>query len=142
MAGPDGQPVGGATVTLLDQLGSRVTTVDTEHDGRFRLEDVPPGTYTLFAEAPAQRSAAHVHVLAARPLPDLPVVVTVTRVAPSQGLDPHDALGPALKGCIDGVADALGLANDRDPRVTWKLDQRRGRPREYAVEVHIVGARA
>lgn len=65
------------------------------------------------------------------------VDILVTRVAPSEGLDPHDGLGAALKGCIDGIGDALGLANDRDPRVRWVLGQRRGRKGEYAVEVEI-----
>lgn len=65
-----------------------------------------------------------------------PVRVIVTRVAPSSGLDEHDGLGAALKGCIDGIADGLGLTNDRDPRVTWELRQQRGRG--YAVEVEIV----
>lgn len=87
-----------------------------------------------------QREAVRLHMLAARPLPELPVVVTVTRIAPSQGLDPHDGLGASLKGAIDEVAFALGI-DDRDSRVTWVLEQRRGRPGEYAVEVHIVGAR-
>jgi len=67
----------------------------------------------------------------------LPVHVIVTRVAPSNGLDPHDGLGAALKGCIDGIADGLGIHNDRDERVKWELRQRRGRPGEYAVEVTI-----
>jgi hypothetical protein len=67
----------------------------------------------------------------------LPCVVTLTRVAPSSGLDPHDALPASLKGAIDGVADALGLTNDRDPRVQWRFDQRRGKPREYAVIVKV-----
>lgn len=86
-----------------------------------------------------QRLSAELHVRSAlgRTAPTFPLVVTVTRVAPSQGLDPHDGLGAALKGCIDGIADALGLTNDRDPRVTWRLDQRRGKPKEYAVEVAI-----
>lgn len=88
----------------------------------------------------AEREAARVHVLVVRPLPPFPVVVTVTRVAPSSGLDPHDGLGAALKGVIDGVADALGLRNDRDPRVRWVLDQRRGAPGVYGVEVRIEGA--
>ncbi len=72
VAGADGQPVSGATVTLLDQLGSRVVATRTEGDGRFRLEDVPPGTYTLFAEAPPQRSDARiVTVQAALPIENL-----------------------------------------------------------------------
>lgn len=88
----------------------------------------------------AQRQTARLHTLAARGRidPTFPLTVRVTRVAPSGGLDPHDGLGPALKGVIDGIADGLGLKNDRDERVTWVLAQRRGAPRVYAVEVAIV----
>lgn len=64
----------------------------------------------------------------------LPCKVLVRRVAPSNGLDPHDGLPQALKSIVDGLADALCLANDRDPRVTWEYDQRRG---PYGVEVEI-----
>lgn len=71
------------------------------------------------------------------PSPRWPLVITLTRVAPSDGLDPHDGLGAALKGVIDGVADGLGLRDDRDARVTWVLGQRRGHKGAYAVEVHI-----
>lgn len=76
------------------------------------------------------RATLTAHTLAARP-PALPLVVTVTRVAPSSGLDPHDGLGAALKGAIDGIADALGV-DDRDERVSWRLTQRRG---PWAVQV-------
>lgn len=69
--------------------------------------------------------------------PVFPLAVTLTRVAPSNGLDPHDGLGAALKGCIDGIADGLGLKNDRDKRVTWILQQRRGPKNFYAVEVQV-----
>ena len=85
----------------------------------------------------AERETAHAQVLSARPLPDFPLVVRVTRVAPSEGLDPHDGLGAALKGCIDGIADALGLKNDRDPRVTFLTDQCRGPKGYYGVEIRI-----
>lgn len=87
-----------------------------------------------------QRSSAMLHTRRARTTlsPLEHVCVTVTRVAPSTGLDPHDGLGAALKGAIDGIADGLGLRNDRDPHVTWVLSQRRGRPREYSVDVQIV----
>jgi hypothetical protein len=73
--------------------------------------------------------AAH---LAGQPL-TLPVVVTVTRIAPSRGLDPHDGLPASAKAVIDGVADALGV-DDRDPRVTWRIDQRRG---PWGVEIKL-----
>ena len=86
----------------------------------------------------APREAAWTHTLAAVGLsPRLPCVVTVTRVAPSGGLDPHDGLGAALKGIIDGIADALGIRNDRDSRVEWRLAQRRVAKGTYAVEVEI-----
>ena len=91
-----------------------------------------------FAKARARKGQRSMAWAATRktlgPAPTLPVVVTVCRVAPSQGLDPHDGLGAALKGCIDGIADGLGLKNDRDPRVQWVLEQRRG---PWAVEVHF-----
>ena len=63
-----------------------------------------------------------------------PVVVTVTRVAPSAGLDEHDGLPHACKPVVDGIADALGLPRDRSERVTWRHDQRRG---PWGVEVTI-----
>src|SRR5262245_61512166 len=56
--GSDGQAFAGATVTLLDQLGSRVAATETAPTGRFLFEQVAPGTYTLFAEAPAGPAAA------------------------------------------------------------------------------------
>ena len=67
--GLDGQAFPGATVTLLDQLGTRVAATETQPTGRFLFEQVAPGTYTLFAEAPPQRSDARVvTVQAALPL--------------------------------------------------------------------------
>lgn len=60
-----------------------------------------------------------------RPLPTLPVEVTLKRYAPSAGLD-DDNLRAALKATRDGVTDALGLPDDRDPRVTWRYQQVRG----------------
>ena len=71
--------------------------------------------------------------------PGLPCVITLTRVAPSSGLD-DDAIGPALKSCRDGITDALGLKNDRDPMLTWRYQQRRGPRGHYSVEVAIASA--
>lgn len=53
-----GEPAAGVAVTLLDRAGSRLASVPSEADGRFRLERVPPGTYTLHAEGPSRTSAA------------------------------------------------------------------------------------
>ncbi len=55
--------------------------------------------------------------------PALPLIVTVTRVAPGRGLDPHDNLPGACKHVVDAVAKWLGI-DDRDPRVSWRYDQR------------------
>lgn len=68
----------------------------------------------------------------------LPIVVTLTRVAP-RALD-DDNLRGCLKATRDGVADAFGVT-DRDPRVTWRYEQRSGAPRAYAVEIRIEAAR-
>lgn len=64
-----------------------------------------------------------------------PVVINLTRISPRE-LD-DDNLRPALKSIRDGITDALGLKDDRDKRLTWTYDQRRGKPKEYAVEVAI-----
>ena len=77
VAGADGQPVAEATVTLLDQLGSSVAAAQTEANGRFRLDDVAPGTYTLFAEAPPQRSDARIVTVHAA----LPIDIELTLAA-------------------------------------------------------------
>lgn len=65
---------------------------------------------------------------------EFPLVVTITRVAP-RALD-DDNLAGSQKHVRDGIADALGI-DDRDPRVSWRYAQRRGEPKQYAVEVSI-----
>lgn len=78
--------------------------------------------------------------------PRLPVAVTLTRLAPRE-LD-SDNLAGALKAVRDEVAVWLGLpvkksrgsrpvADDRDPRVTWTVSQRKGEPKQYAVEIRV-----
>lgn len=69
----------------------------------------------------------------------VPAIVTMVRIAPRQ-LD-DDNLRGALKGVRDGVADAFGL-DDRDPRIRWRYEQRRGNKMEYAVEIRIAGVTA
>ena len=60
--------------------------------------------------------------------------VTLTRIAP-RALD-SDNLSASFKGIRDGIADSLGV-DDRSARITWAYFQRRGRPKEYAVEIAI-----
>jgi outer membrane receptor for ferrienterochelin and colicin len=65
----NGQPVSAAAVTLLDQLGSQIAATETDSSGRFRLDDVPLGTYSVLAELPPQRSIARqITVQAALPI--------------------------------------------------------------------------
>ena len=61
------------------------------------------------------------------------LVVTLTRIAPSAGLD-DDNLRGALKAVRDGVADAFGL-DDRDGRIRWGYEQQRGK--EYGVRIDM-----
>lgn len=63
--------------------------------------------------------------------PNLPCGITLTRVAPSNGLD-GDNLQGSLKACRDAVAAWLGV-DDADKRVTWIYFQRRGKG--YSVEI-------
>ncbi len=63
-----------------------------------------------------------------------PATVTLTRIAPRM-LD-DDNLARSFKAIRDEVANCLGL-DDRDPRISWRYGQRRGLPKEYAVEIAI-----
>lgn len=83
-----------------------------------------------------QRTASH--LVTRQLLCPMPIEVTLTRVAP-RALD-DDNLRGCLKAVRDGVADAFGV-NDNDPRVVWVYAQRRGKPREYAVEIHARSTR-
>jgi hypothetical protein len=55
----------------------------------------------------------------ARPVP--PLVVTFVRQGP-RTLDDDNAIA-SMKAARDEVARWLGLKNDSDPRVTWKVEQ-------------------
>ena len=66
----------------------------------------------------------------------VPCTVTMTRIAPSSGLD-FDNLVSSAKACRDGIADALGV-DDADPRIEWRYQQRRGKGKEWGVDVKVV----
>lgn len=66
-----------------------------------------------------------------RALPALPVVVTITRCSPGT-MDDDNAVASA-KAVRDAIADVLGV-DDRDPRVTWVVRQKRA---PWGVEVEI-----
>ncbi len=75
--------------------------------------------------------------LGGKPRPELPCVVTLTRISPGT-LDAHDNLPSAFKNVVDGVADWLGI-DDADPRVTWVYEQEKCKLKEFGVRVEIVG---
>lgn len=87
--------------------------------------------------ARARRTKTHriaVAMVLRPPYPSLPVVVTLTRVAPR--LLDTDNLGMALKAVRDQVAICLGVTDGpRDERVRWAYDQRQAST--HAVEVRI-----
>jgi hypothetical protein len=91
------------------------------------------------AQRKKQRNAARLCAMAAgvmlygRHNPE-PTQVALTRV--SAGTLDTDGLAASLKSVRDGLADCLGVA-DNDPRVTWSYAQRKGKRREYSVEVEI-----
>lgn len=66
--------------------------------------------------------------------PLAPMGITLTRLAPSPGLD-FDGLTASLKSIRDGVTDALGLKDDSDPRLTWHYAQERSKT--YGVRITI-----
>ena len=65
--------------------------------------------------------------------PALPVVITLTRIAPRQ-LDAHDNLPRSFKAPADQIAEWLGV-KDNDPRLTWRYSQRSDGHGVYGCEV-------
>jgi len=65
--------------------------------------------------------------------PPTPCVVTLTRVAPSGGLD-DDNLPGALKGVRDQIAEWIGVDDRKREVVRYRYTQRRG---PWSVEVQF-----
>ncbi len=63
-----------------------------------------------------------------------PLSVTITRVAPSRGLDDDNAVSSA-KAVRDAIAGVLGI-DDRDERVDWLVRQERG---PWGIRIRIEG---
>lgn len=85
--------------------------------------------------ARAKRTRAHRGAASAIGLlPALPVVVTLSRIAP-RPLD-DDNLRTAFKALRDGIAARYGIP-DNDKRIRWEYDQERGKPKEYGARVTI-----
>lgn len=63
--------------------------------------------------------------LAGKKRPALPCQVTLTRVGPTRGLDSFDNLPSALKGCVDQIAEWIGVNDREDDRVRYVCKQER-----------------
>lgn len=84
--------------------------------------------------AKKQRAIAHLATRCLfRPIRK-PVVVKMTRVAPSDGLD-DDNLASALKHVRDGIADAFGCGDGVKDGIEWMRDQIKDE--HYAVKVSV-----
>jgi len=67
-----------------------------------------------------------------------PVLVTLTRVSPSRGLD-MDNLWGSHKHAIDQVAEALGHSDDRHEWLKYEVAQRKSSREEgFSIEVSII----
>ncbi len=67
--------------------------------------------------------------------PPLPCVVTLTRIGPTNGLDPFDNLPSAFKGCVDALAEWLGVDDRKSDSVRYQCKQERGK--EWAVRIEM-----
>ena len=83
----------------------------------------------------SHRAATWFALKGAKIAPVLPCVVTLTRIAPRR-LDVHDNLAGGFRSCVDAIADWLGV-DDADPRVSWRYEQAKGKPKQYAARVRI-----
>lgn len=86
------------------------------------------------ARVKAERQAVAL-VLRGSP-PETPCTVTLTRIAPSNGLD-DDNLCSALKAARDQVAQWIGVDDRKRDVVRYRYEQQRGK--DYAVQVVVMG---
>jgi outer membrane receptor protein involved in Fe transport len=109
---PQGAPVAGADVLLLDTLGRPIQATHSDAAGRFRLPAVPPGVYHLRAQAPSLRSSSRRLAVG----DGLPVAIDV---ALSPRLDETVTVGAGPEGAGGGAGTTLaGEAIRRMPSRT------------------------
>ncbi len=66
--------------------------------------------------------------------PRLPALVVLSRIAP-RPFD-SDNLTRAFKAVRDEIAEQLG-ADDADPRIKWRYEQRRGSPNQVGILIEV-----
>lgn len=74
--------------------------------------------------------------LTGHPKPELPLLVTLTRIAPSSGLD-DDNLASALKSCRDAFAEWIGVDDKHRDIVRYSYAQARG---PWSVRIEVASA--
>ena len=84
-----------------------------------------------------QKACLHVaNAIFGKSLPAKPWTIWITRYGRKE-FD-GDNLAGSLKSVRDGIADALGLENDKEsPELCWRYGQQKNS--EYKVEVEIIG---
>jgi hypothetical protein len=63
VADQQGQPLPGATVTIADPAKGLSYPANVDESGRYRLPEVPPGTYDVTAEKPGFQTVRHISVV-------------------------------------------------------------------------------
>lgn len=89
----------------------------------------------------AQKALTHLFLASHLDETCLPCTITLTRIAPRE-LDRWENLPMSFKFILDAIAEllipnkAIGQA-DSDKRMSFKYEQKKGNPKEYAIEVEI-----
>ena len=107
---PDGWPVAGGTVTAVDGTGMQRGRGASGADGRFQLEGLPAGSYTMIVAAPGHQPAARSVTVGAAPATPLGVVELVREggnVLPTPGTWAIDPVHSSIR------ATALHLGMSR-----------------------------
>lgn len=86
------------------------------------------------ARRASQRTAVWAS-MSGKPLPELPITVTLTRISAGE-LDAHDNLRGSLKAVVDQIAEQYGIA-DKDKRIDWQYAQEKAKRGTHAVRVRI-----
>lgn len=88
---------------------------------------------TVWTRSKKERGAVALELLSRRPLPRLPVVVTLTRL--SRGEMDTDGLAASFKAVRDGIADAYGIGDGARSGLTFNYAQ--AKAKTFGVEIRI-----